>query len=311
MKLSTKLTKTFNRVKIINNISKCRSISYINQKNEPLKYNVLNHLGTGTGTMNKKTSIYNISDLHLEYYKDSDSLFNNIKHLLPDADILILPGDIGYPIEDNHEKNYISLLHNFKQKYKNVILVPGNHEYFETKNFYRKEINDRLKKICSITSSHLLNNDSIIINGIKFMGTTLWTKLDPRLEKMVNKNSKTFGCIFQNFKSYQLEFEKSFEWLRDELKTEHQKNIIITHHVPSFSLQHAKYKNKNLIFDSMFYSEILDSLDLSKVQYWFAGHTHESSSITHKNTTVCINPYGSPWEQHKKKTKTSSIVYYI
>ena len=166
--------------------------------------------GFSTSIEKKRTRIYNISDLHLEYYKDSQLLYNNIKHLLPEADVLVLAGDIGYPM-GNHEKNYISLLEKFKQKYHDVIIVPGNHEYFQTKDYNRKEIIDKLRKICSLTSTHLLDNDSIQINGINFMGTTLWTRLDPRIEPMINKKSQTFGYIFKDFKSYQDEFENSYQ----------------------------------------------------------------------------------------------------
>ena len=63
--------------------------------------------------------------------------------------------------------------------------------------------------------------------------------------------------------------------------------------------------------DSMFYTEILDSLNLKNVSYWFAGHTHECASIKHGNTNVIINPYGTPHEQNHRQSKLSTEVHLL
>ncbi len=260
------------------------------------------------------TKIFSISDLHLEYYEKPQTLYQNIKNLLPQADILVLAGDIGYPM-DSHGDKYMFLLDRFKQQFKQVILVPGNHEYFQTKNFDRDEIIDKLNTICKKTSCHLLNNDTIDLNGIRFVGTTLWTDIDPRLKCLANTKGKTFGSIFKDFESYQNEYRTCLKFLQKELAKQHEKKVIITHHVPSYSLQHSKYKNKKMYdmsgIDSMFYSEILDLLNLADVKYWFCGHTHESGSMMYRNTQIIINPVGAPWEKSKRLTDISNNVLLI
>ena len=138
-----------------------------------------------------KTSIYNISDLHLENYTKTNDLYKNIKNLMPPAQILILAGDIGYPV-GKHGEQYKELLQRFKQRYEHVVVVPGNHEYFQIENFDRNKILDKLNDICTSTSCYLLNNHSIEIEGIKIMGTTLWTKIDPRLKFLFKKNNGIF-----------------------------------------------------------------------------------------------------------------------
>ena len=67
------------------------------------------------------------SDLHLEFRENS----NFLKHhpLTVSGEILILAGDIGYIGDENYSK------HPFwdwaSENYKQVILIPGNHEFYK------------------------------------------------------------------------------------------------------------------------------------------------------------------------------------
>jgi len=262
---------------------------------------------------NTQVSIYNISDLHLENYNNVNNLYKNLEKIMPKANILTLSGDIGYPLNE-YGKMYSELLKKFKEKYDHVILVPGNHEYFQIKNFNRDSALNRLREICHSESCHLLNNESIEILGIKFLGTTLWSKIDPKYQSMLdvsNRKGKMFKTIFPTINAANEEFAKNHKWLKTSLnKTKSKHQVIITHHVPSYSLQHESYKNIGSEFvNSLFYSEILNGLDLSKVRYWFCGHTHESGKLKHGNTDIIINPYGVNVE--KRKTKISSQIYLI
>lgn len=67
------------------------------------------------------------SDLHLEFGENSKWLKDN--PLIPSADILVLAGDIGYL------GDAIYRTHPFwdwaSQNYKQVIVVPGNHELYK------------------------------------------------------------------------------------------------------------------------------------------------------------------------------------
>ena len=67
------------------------------------------------------------SDLHLEFSENSSYLKHN--PLLAVGDVLVLAGDIGYIGDDNYSK------HPFwdwaSQNYKQVIVIPGNHEFYK------------------------------------------------------------------------------------------------------------------------------------------------------------------------------------
>jgi Icc-related predicted phosphoesterase len=321
----------FHKLKILK--FKCPNRSYITHNartkpsydNQPIKKYIklspsksmkTESISNQNKSLDKKTRIYGISDLHLEYYNDPMTLYSNISDAMPHADILILAGDIGYPDGKHagkHADNYMFLLDRFKQKYKEVLLVPGNHEYFQTINYNRDDIKTKLKDICNKTSCHLLDNQTIRLHGVDFIGTTLWTKIDPLLKQQMDRKARTFGTIFKDFGSYQDEFDRCFKFLQNELATNNnKKKVIITHHVPSYKLQHPKYKDKYK-YNSMFYSDILDLLDLTDVKYWFCGHTHEPGFLMHPGTgtQVLINPYGTPWEQVRTRTVISDKVLLI
>jgi hypothetical protein len=53
-----------------------------------------------------------------------------------------------------------------------VLYVPDNHK------FYGASIEgtvEELKRLCAGTSIHVLDNDEVTIDGVRFLGTTLWT----------------------------------------------------------------------------------------------------------------------------------------
>lgn len=244
--------------------------------------------------------IFPLSDLHLCYYASSRHLFDVLKPRLPEADVLVLAGDIGYPLGEKYKTNYVDMLNLFKEKYKHVILVPGNHEYYCCKDYDRNEAFESLRDICKTTDVTLLEKSSITIGDIKFLGTTLWSAVDkPTFKKMNDSN-----LVFNNHISYIEEFVDSFRWLKQELLTEtKEKKVVITHHLPTQRLIHYNYHSSPL--NSGFATEILDLLNLKNVHLWICGHSHESMISSYGDTKLVLNPYGYPQEQDTKSTHVS------
>src|SRR5579871_4464988 len=106
-----------------------------------------------------------ISDTHIDHRDDRD-----IPHdIFPEADILVAAGDIGDP----HDVKYTMFLAAASEKYKHVILITGNHEYYNhdvvnTENYIRKIIEP-------FPNIHFLQKDKIVIDDIVFLGCTLWS----------------------------------------------------------------------------------------------------------------------------------------
>lgn len=101
-----------------------------------------------------------ISDLHLEFGISNFS-FNDI-------DLVILAGDVHIGT-----KGIEWILDNIKEI--PVIYILGNHEYY--KNTYPTILN-KIKELANLTNIHVLENESVEIQGVTFHGTTLWTNFE-------------------------------------------------------------------------------------------------------------------------------------
>jgi UDP-2,3-diacylglucosamine pyrophosphatase LpxH len=244
--------------------------------------------------------IFCISDLHLEFYRNDAALFDKIKGFLPEADVCILAGDIGYPLK-HYSTHLLKLLKKFKEIYSIVVYVPGNHEYFLTSNFNLKTSADALEVVCRDAGVYLLNNNTLIIEGVLFLGTTLWSHIDQYTFDEMYAHHK----IFKSVDDYNKTFLENVEWLKSTLQSHSHFDsiVVISHHLPSTELCPPRFQNS--IYMSGYYSDVFteELFDFKNIKYWFAGHSHESVVKKIKDTTFIVNPLGYPNE--KKETEVS------
>ncbi len=121
------------------------------------------------------------SDLHLEFGDNTKWLKAN--PLIPSADILVLAGDIGYLGDANYKTHpfWDWASKNFKQ----VIVVPGNHElykYFDINELFEGwslKIRPNVKAIYN--SVIPLDNDTDLIVS------TLWAHVPPAEEYLTER----------------------------------------------------------------------------------------------------------------------------
>ena len=190
------------------------------------------------------------SDIHLEFGE-----FRLID--APPADVMVLAGDIIVAFDLTYlnnipsstasglerAKRYFNFITKCCRLYKHVIFLMGNHEH------YRGEFNSTIHIIketfAHIENFHLLENETIEIDGTVFLGSTLWTSMN-------EEDSQTIDAISENLNDYQrIMFEdeigvrdldvddvlsvhrKSMTFLKKSVrKYENQKLIVVTHHAP-------------------------------------------------------------------------------
>lgn len=211
------------------------------------------------------------SDLHLEFPENKEFLKDN--PLLPKGDILLLAGDIvPFAVMDNHKDFFDYVSDNFKYTY----WVAGNHEY------YRSEITDKTGAFNEKIRSNvfLINNTSVIQNNIKFVFSTLWTKIRPEYQWQIEKGLNDFHVI--KYKGYRLSTEKynmlhaeSLKFLKQELNSEKtNKTIVVTHHVPTLFNYPEKYKGS--VLNEAFAVELFNLIETAGPDYWVFGHHHQN-----------------------------------
>lgn len=211
------------------------------------------------------------------------------------ADVVILAGDLARPQEA------VAWASGFA---KPVIYVPGNHE------FYGGSIaggTDELRRLCGASGIHLLCDDEVVIAGVRFLGTTLWTDFmlfgddDKRAEAIQQalvfmrdfsriRADVAGQALFTPADSAAL-FALQSAWLEHRLAQAHAgPTVVITHHAPSRQSIHPRFADSPL--NACFVSDAEHLIDASRAQLWVHGHTHDSFDYILNGTRVVCNPRG-------------------
>lgn len=248
-------------------------------------------------------TIFGISDVHTEFYDDAQYVFDSIKW--PTTKFLVLAGDIGNPTKA------LTMLVDFlllcKKRYQHVIYVPGNHEYYGC-NFDRASVNAKLQEICDASGVVFLNGKSTVIDGVRFIGDTMWSIIDAESTKEISDFTQG---VFANQIEYVSAFVDSYRFIQRELFASMdgaEPVVVVTHHLPTRRLVHPRFANFK--GNSAFYTNVLDSMQVvPNCKLWFCGHTHEYGDTKLPNGKCIANPVGYPHET--RFTKTHSTVYTI
>ena len=126
------------------------------------------------------------SDLHLEFPENKGFLKTN--PLNPEGEILVLAGDIvPFAVMDKHADFFKYVSDNFKTTY----WIPGNHEYYRFDAVNKSGIlNEKIRD-----NVFLVNNITVQNENIRFIFTTLWSKIRPAYEWQIEKSMNDFYVI--------------------------------------------------------------------------------------------------------------------
>ena len=120
-----------------------------------------------------------LSDLHLEAHP------HFAPEPAPGADVLVLAGDIGSYQQGGQLSDEDFGLARFAPQAAGgrwptpVLFVPGNHEY-DAQDF--DEAHQRLRNTCERLGIAWLERETLVLAGVRFVGTTLWSDFDALAE---------------------------------------------------------------------------------------------------------------------------------
>jgi len=222
------------------------------------------------------------SDIHLEFGMAIEYF------KVEPEEILILAGDIAVGAKKTSEA-----LRYFANKAREVIYVPGNHEYYGS-DF--DDFNRDIKLLTEdITNCHVLLNETVKIDGTSYIGGTLWTNFreDPWAQKLASNNISDFVRInnFSTTRAVQ-EFQKTLDWIKFSYEENAGPKVIVTHFLPAIECIHPKYNRPNDLLNYYFANDLSTWIGLLEDTEWVFGHTHETIDIMIGNTRCRCNPYG-------------------
>ena len=152
---------------------------------------------------------------------------------MDDADVAVLAGDIDLLARGVEWANK-----NFRCP---VIYVSGNHE------FYKGHLHRTLEKMRekALPHVHVLENDEVVIDGERFLGTTGWTDFystdnvtaafHTAQTSMNDYKQIRMGANYRRIKPIDLQQKSQFakHWLLSNLSTKYQgKTVVVAHHAP-------------------------------------------------------------------------------
>lgn len=233
----------------------------------------------------KLLKIRYLSDLHLEFLDEPPQRLQSVGE-----DVVILAGDIHVGTAGIEWARRAI-------RGRPVLYVLGNHEYYHQQ---WSDLIDRARLAAQGSDVRVLERDAAFVEGIRFLGCTLWT--DFQLYGAVSSLA-AMGQAGRSLSDYRYirnghrllhptdtvaGHKASVAWLEKELAME-VPTVVITHHAPSEVTCPPQYRGDAL---SPAYYSRLENLVASPVITWVHGHTHFSTRKRLGGVPVVVNTRG-------------------
>ena len=248
-----------------------------------------------------------LSDLHLE--------FGTFRVPEVEVDAVILAGDVA--TSPAKAIRWAQRPTNFGDT--PIILVPGNHE------FYDGVMDTSLKDMhhAAGSNAHALDSGEVVLNGVRFLGTSLWTDFALAVETEAGPVSDPSRAMayarwrMNDYKSIRVAenvarsgvansvkrrkrrltpqdtaalHHVQRQWLADRLAEPFDgPTVVVTHHAPHRGSLLPKYARNWL--SCAYVNELPDSF-FEVPALWVHGHLHDSHDYRVGNTRVVCNPRG-------------------
>jgi len=212
-----------------------------------------------------------LSDLHIEFPDNKEFLKRNTIQQV--GQILVLAGDIvPFAVMDKHKDFFDYLSDHFEQTY----WLPGNHEYYHSDISQKSGVlNEKIRSnLC------LVNNTAVSHGNTNLIFTTLWSKISPGHQWQIERGLNDFHLIKNmgfrfSAQHYNQLHQDSIAFIQNELGSANDgKQIVITHHCPTFLNYPEQYKGD--VLNEAFAVELHDLIECSKISHWIYGHHHSN-----------------------------------
>jgi predicted phosphodiesterase len=240
------------------------------------------------------------SDIHLEFLSKEVSDEELLKLIVPKAPILCLVGDVW----NFNNTNYQRFFKLYSGKFRHILFVAGNHEYYNGSGqggscLDKSQIDLYIDRMFDKTNVTYLNRRSIVIEGVRFIGATLWSQIPDDKSDVVTRTMNDYKCIYEAKQPITTGYVNHQHRLDLEFITREilmgiklgQRNVVLTHHTPvneATSAPQFRDSPTNCAFSTDLRHLICDRT----VAVWVCGHTHFNFDFKVDGTRVVSNQRG-------------------
>lgn len=269
------------------------------------------------------TKILILSDLHIEAL--DMALDVEGRRIDDGADVVALAGDIHVGV-----RGLIWARRAFPEK--RIVMVLGNHEFY--RRYWNKNVR-KMREKATYLGIDFLENNSVEIGGVRFLGCTLWTDYCLYGEGLKHARMDDALRLMEDYRSIKLDREPganadwkefrvpnlvpqvvarrhavSAQWLDQQLgRGDPAKTVVVTHHAPLGASIPKEFLGDKL--SPAYASNLVGLVGRSKL--WVHGHVHESMDYNYGDTRILCNPRGyyTPSGKHMNRTFQPSLIVEV
>ena len=227
------------------------------------------------------------SDLHLEM--SANAAWIQSHQLEVAGEILVLAGDTAY-LEEGVPDWFLDWA---ATSYKQVILIPGNHEFY---NF--GDVANRGDSWLWMLRENVgyYYNKVVRIDNTDFILSTMWSHIPETKMFQVQRGLNDFHQILYKGAiltpdDYNHEHERCKQFITESVAQSKADHIVVaTHHVPTSLAVVPQHVGSPL--NSAFTVEMDDFIADSRIKYWIYGHSHTNIDAEIDDTRILANQLG-------------------
>ena len=236
-----------------------------------------------------------------------DDIHNEVGSFVPsgiNAPVAVLAGDIvGTSVNDNGDastgiqsiKPWVQSFLLENPEVQDIVFVLGNHEMWDLD--FDTVVGEYKAALIGMPNVHVLEKESIILHGIRFLGTTLWSSFRGGQDLYFSQSHiRDYQRILKGNSLLTAadtleEHNRAKKWLTKALAQPYSgPTVVVTHHAPSFMATTERYAMGNI---PGAYATNLEKLIMQhKPAAWLFGHVHVSHRFDIGDTVVTNNPRG-------------------
>ena len=227
------------------------------------------------------------SDLHLEM--NANAAWIQSHPLEVAGEILVLAGDTAY-LEEGVPDWFLDWA---STSYKQVMLIPGNHEFYHFGDVAKR--GDSWLWMLRENVGYYYNK-VVRIDNTDFILSTMWSHIPETEMFQVQRGLNDFHQILYNGAiltpdDYNNEHELCKQFIMESVaQSKADYIVVVTHHVPTSLAVAPQHVGSPL--NSAFTVEMGDFIADSRIDYWIYGHSHTNIDAEIDGTRILANQLG-------------------